>query len=1052
MARGHGAFHTRVVLAIATALVAYREAPGQGGRFGIAGLALADIPNVITIVTARQGCLDIQPPGNMTGLVGQACNGRTTCSYRSPGQQPNSATRTFCTQGMEITYQCTNDTRAVVTVPGDAWNHGPAQLACTPATLPTPAGPTPPAVPTIPNVITVLTARQGCLDIQPAGNMTALVSGACNGRSSCSYRSPGQQPGSATRTFCTQGMEITYECTSHFRQVVTVPGDAWDHAPAQLTCDPPAIPRPGAATPGLTFVPTDPETTGAITVVTARQGCLDIQPAGNMTAVVAHACNGLPSCQFKAPNGNQPGSVTRTLCTQQLEITYRCRTGAAHTISTATYGDGDAWAKPPLTLSCAGQSLVATNYASVTPPPEPGCRQPNLGPPAYYLPPAEMLDWTKTVSKGDYTFLGFRPPDAATRDLYTTGTGPVPGHPGAPGSVMGANEGRLRSDLRVAAAVKDPIGDLCLAAKSITRNNPATGTDPSGRDLGNAFADLAVTGRTAFARFVAARPTEATLRANPACAGASAASLTAALDRAYQVAAALRMAHDSSQRQALGWVAVSGEDDQPYLPVDVPGTEGPGRASFPLFHLPVTTHGIGITSRYMIAHARPPVFVQPAPLVNAGPGRVVPAEPVPALAPDAEVILFIHGMDSRVEEALDLTEALHRQPGHNWTVISMDLPTSGYADNVDNGRIGPLGEVACHNTPVVDFVEDFVVEFVNALDRQLGGQLKPRIRAVVGGSLGGNMALRLGRRDDLARLAGRAPDTAWIHTVVPWSPASIWPSMIARPNCVECGCDTPWDLFKDRAVNTPLKWAGLEPRFLPRNETPELRRELFYGGFDWDGGDAVAIFSPSNHQAQAQCWFSNTYACKQRTILAARLDRHETYDASFRSWHWRLGAEQLAFSHQQNRISGGPTDPLYQHNSKQTLLFTGYDDVCASLGENTRDVAAKMTGTPGFARFLEATGHSLDNEHPGYIATEIAQYLDSCDGAMSTEAGANRAGGDYLSFASSSYEQCRSVCSAQEQCRAYTFVGARAGPGTCWLKGSVPAAAPDPNCTSGVKQ
>jgi hypothetical protein len=1022
---------------------------------GLGRVVIADIPNVITIVTARQGCLDIQPAGNMTGLVGQACNGRTACSYQSPGEQPNSATRTFCTQGMEITYQCTNNTRAVVTVPGDAWKHGAAQLACNPPRLPSPPGPPPPTVPQIPNVISVATARQGCLDIQPAGNMTGLVGRACNGRTACSYQSPGEQPGSATRTFCTQGMEITYECTNHFRQVVTVPGDAWKHGPAQLTCDPPSIPRPGAEPPGLTSVPVDPETTGKITVVAARQGCLDIQPPGNMTAVVARACNGLPSCQFKAPNGTQPGSVTRTFCTQQLEITYRCGEGGAHTVSTATYGDGDAWAKPPLTLDCAGPSMVATNYASVTPPPEPACRQPSLGAPAYWLPPSEMLDWTPTVSKGDYTFLGFRPPEpAATRDKYTTGTGPVPNYPGAPGSVMGANEGRVRSELRAAAKQKDPLGDLCLAAKRFTSNRPASGTDPSDHDWGNAFADLAVTGRAAFARFVTARPTEATLRASPECAGASAAALTAALDRAYQVAAALRMAHDSPQRQALRWLAVSGEDDQPYLPVDVPGTEGPGRASFPLFHIPVTTHGITITSRYMIAHKSAPAFPQPAPLLNLGAGRVVPAEAEPALAADAEVILFIHGMDSKAEEALDLTEALHRQPGHNWTVISMDLPSSGYADNIDNGRIGPLSAVACHNTPVVDFIEDFIVEFVNALDHRMGGRLKPRIRAVVGGSLGGNMSMRLGRRDDLARLAGKTPDTPWISTVAPWSPASIWPSLIARPNCVSCGCDTGWDLFKDRAVNTPLKWAGLEPRFLPQNETPELRRELFYGGFDWNGGDAVAIFSPDNHQPQAQCWFSDKYACKQRSILAARLDRHETYDANFRSWHWRLGAEQLAFSHQQNRIYGGPTDPLYLHNTKPTLLFTGYEDVCASLGEDTREVAAKMTNTPGFARFLNATGHSLDNEHPAYIATEIAEYLNSRDGAMSTELDTDRRGGDYMSFEAPSYEVCRKVCSEQDPCRAYTFVKASApgAPGTCRLKGSVNAATRDPSSTSGLKQ
>jgi hypothetical protein len=278
---------------------------------------------------------------------------------------------------------------------------------------------------------------------------------------------------------------------------------------------------------------------------------------------------------------------------------------------------------------------------------------------------------------------------------------------------------------------------------------------------------------------------------------------------------------------------------------------------------------------------------------------------------------------------------------------------------------------------------------------------------------------------------------------------------------VSCGCDTGWDLFKDRAVNTPLKWAGLEARFLPKNvpghpvgESPELRRELFYGGFDWDGGDAIAIFSPSNHQPQAQCWYSNSYACKQRTILGARLDRHETYDGNFRAWHWRLGAEQLAFSHQQNRVYGGATDPLYQHNTKPTLLFTGYDDVCASLGENARDVTTKMTNTPGFARFLNGTGHSLDNEHPEYIAREITQFLNSRDGAMSTEPSTNRGGGDYMNFASTGFEQCRSICSEQAQCRAYTYVkgASNGGPGTCWLKAAANPGHPDANCTAGMKE
>jgi pimeloyl-ACP methyl ester carboxylesterase len=367
----------------------------------------------------------------------------------------------------------------------------------------------------------------------------------------------------------------------------------------------------------------------------------------------------------------------------------------------------------------------------------------------------------------------------------------------------------------------------------------------------------------------------------------------------------------------------------------------------------------------MIAHARPPVFQRPAVpiLVDGGPGHQVAADPLPALAPDAEVILFIHGMDSRLEEADDLTGALHRLGGRNWTVISMDLPTSGYADNIDHQRISPITAVTCHYTPMVDFIEEFIVGFVDALDAQLHGQLKPRIKAVVGGSLGGNMSMRLGRR----------PNTPWITNVVPWSPAAIWPSMIAQRNAVMAGCDTGWDMAKDRGVNQALKWGGLEERFLPNHETPELRRELFYGGFDWDGGDLVAAFSSENHKAQAQCWFSDNWPCKEAIILAARLDRQETYDANFRAWHWRLGAEQLAFSQQQ--FAPGTKEPLYLLNTKHMLLLGGLQDVCGDLCKYTEDVASKMVNTPGYARFLQDTGHSLDNEHPDWVARQIADFL-----------------------------------------------------------------------------
>jgi hypothetical protein len=52
-----------------------------------------------------------------------------------------------------------------------------------------------------------------------------------------------------------------------------------------------------------------------------------------------------------------------------------------------------------------------------------------------------------------------------------------------------------------------------------------------------------------------------------------------------------------------------------------------------------------ISTRYMIAHARPPAFREGALLADGG-SRKVRGELEPTLAPDANVILFIHGISS----------------------------------------------------------------------------------------------------------------------------------------------------------------------------------------------------------------------------------------------------------------------------------------------------------------------------------------------------------------------------------------------------------------------
>ena len=77
----------------------------------------------------------------------------------------------------------------------------------------------------------------------------------------------------------------------------------------------------------------------------------------------------------------------------------------------------------------------------------------------------------------------------------------------------------------------------------------------------------------------------------------------------------------------------SAEFPQYDLVVNVPRRIGPS--------LPVHT-------RYMIAHTFAPSGADPASCAYTG--HKVPADRVPVLASNAEVILYIHGMDSRLKE------------------------------------------------------------------------------------------------------------------------------------------------------------------------------------------------------------------------------------------------------------------------------------------------------------------------------------------------------------------------------------------------------------------
>ena len=254
-----------------------------------------------------------------------------------------------------------------------------------------------------------------------------------------------------------------------------------------------------------------------------------------------------------------------------------------------------------------------------------------------------------------------------------------------------------------------------------------------------------------------------------------------------------------------------------------------------------------------------------------------------------------------------------------------------------------------HNAPVLDFIEDFVVGFVDTLDTKI--PVKAKVEAVVGGSLGGNIGMRLGRRQGVP----------WIRNIVAWSAASVWDS---KADGVVIG---PSHVSLDHlAVKTTWMNAGGNPDEL--SETADKRAQFFSVAFD------KPYLDPLPSPSQAETWSSDLWSCKPLSIKAARLDRLETYDQNFRLWHWRLASEQLIYSHNGDGPNG---QRLYKSNSTRMMLMCGeLDDFTgAGICSAMQKIAADMNLTPGRAIFMQNTGHSLDNEHPNFVAKQIVDFL-----------------------------------------------------------------------------
>jgi pimeloyl-ACP methyl ester carboxylesterase len=555
--------------------------------------------------------------------------------------------------------------------------------------------------------------------------------------------------------------------------------------------------------------------------------------------------------------------------------------------------------------------------------------------------------------------------------------------------------GRVKDWFLYFATTKDPrkiLADATLLALGLKLPDypepcgrggcPPLGWVPPDPRFALNFAQLAVTGRTAFNAFRAWNPKDADLisqvrQANPNLSLDEVALEQAAarvLDAAYTALWAIR-ANDRDWRAfrpKLGYIGVSGEDDLPHRPVNVP------TATFPQYDLDINLYGHPITVRYMVASAAKdfgavPAGGLPQSGVPGGKLRSIPSD-VPGLAPVDEILIFIHGDGSRLEEAIPLARALFdagTKKGKSYTVIAFDMLNSGYNtswidDNFDNsGSYHPSGDSSLsfdptnptYGYPLLDIEEGFVITVIEALDKQLGN-IKSQIAAIMGGSLGGNMGMRLARRKE-----------PYCRTIVAWSVT----------------CMAPYISSPDQATVVG-HLGGLIGKYTEKEDQPVGSRSRFF-----DDVYNQPLSAPLGFvllPQQPQLWYRPGWEPGKSALIAqSRYDRYEYYNQEFRRWTYRQNYESTIFSFQEGDVyvPNKAKGPLrYLTVSSTLLLATGSADQWLSFVNSrqlynvyadTLNVAKQMVNTPGTTLFIENTGHSIHSERPIFFAGKIVEFL-----------------------------------------------------------------------------
>ncbi len=487
-------------------------------------------------------------------------------------------------------------------------------------------------------------------------------------------------------------------------------------------------------------------------------------------------------------------------------------------------------------------------------------------------------------------------------------------------SIEGRTGARIRQALREAQLGPQSPNPILVQAVLVGLER-RTGA----QRLALAVADCAVSGRNALRAYEWNGGNDAVSIAREVARLRRQAAPTAAMsDLAQKVVARAREAlaylrAKESQRAALrprlGWIGVSGEDDGPHRPVNMPSTDLTSdhvEVTIPLepplpAHVPRPRRVVTLSMRYALE----------GPLDGSRP-----------------IILFLHGHGSRLEEVEDVARILRDRAQH--TIVAIDLPSSGYSEIIDHAIIAhpdAAGE------PILEFLDEAVGACFSAIRRAHGAPATTRVSCLAGGSLGGNLALRLGSKKP-AWLGGR---------IAAWSPASVW-----APQRLDIVLDRPRSRMKTQ-------------------EGPGSRREYFRQVFEERvpciGGQAVGLTQP-------EMWYRGDWPPMTAHIQGSRLQRQETYDSKFRRWQWRLAYEQLRFS-LLLPLSGTPL--VDRMGSTKVLLAAGaHDDIeGTNIYSRVRDLgnhfaANNVTGT---TLLLPDTGHSIHNERPELLADLLTQFV-----------------------------------------------------------------------------